>query len=57
MKKNKKEKNEHHPYLMASIPNIILNKEERKEISDTIKKIRKIKMRKECYFNGFQTGE
>jgi hypothetical protein len=39
--------------VVGVIPNVVLTEKERKEVEDCIKDIKKIKMKKKCYFSGF----
>lgn len=43
--------------FVSSIPNIVLTKEERREVEKDTAKIRSVKVKKESYFGGFKTVE
>ena len=40
--------------IVAPIKNVVLTKAERKEVEKDIRRVRKLKMPKKCYFEGFK---
>lgn len=42
---------------VRAIKEVVLTKEERKEVKKSIKAIRKMKMPKKCYFKGFKEAK
>jgi uncharacterized 2Fe-2S/4Fe-4S cluster protein (DUF4445 family) len=43
--------------IVGVIKEVVLTKAERREVEETIKKVKKLKFQKENYFTGFQTRE